>query len=346
MSSIDDLSLISGISNISRISRATGASLYKFDSTCNLSEWRSMCRDVNKSFTTESQKLDARRPSESTKINKALNSCEESTCDYAKLKLIYQCLEEVVSTNSITVDKNTMKKLKELITIHEVKKYLHLPNTSKDLKEELTLLGIIDLPQYEFSYEEQLSIKSCLEAKIREKIHSFVKMYENLAGSTKEVLKNNDSILRSRLQQKEELDNIHWKDKIDEVCMEHKRDLLHCRKMLNQWNELRCKINEKITKDSENLLLQAEIAEMKVIISKLTCTIRMYKETPETVEAFRILNASLDEQIARVNEEIAEKIELKKAYDVLNNTEYDEILRKYLDMCHIVKKKRNLLEKL
>lgn len=141
---------------------------------CNLSEWRSMCHDINKSFSTESQKLDARKLSESSKVNKALNSCEESTCDYAKLKLIYQCLEEMISSNNNAIERNTMKKLKELITIHEVKKYLHLPNNSKDLKEELTLLGIIDLPQYEFSYQEQLSIKSCLEAKIREKVHSFI----------------------------------------------------------------------------------------------------------------------------------------------------------------------------
>ena len=133
-----------------------------------------MCRDINKSFTSDGQKTDSKKGSEVSKINKALNSCDESTCDYAKLKLIYECLEEIVVDKSNVLKPNTMKKLNELITIHKVKKYLHLPNNSKDLKEELTLLEIIDLPKYEFSYEEQLAIKSCIEAKLRQKIHHFV----------------------------------------------------------------------------------------------------------------------------------------------------------------------------
>ena len=170
--------------------------------------------------------------------------------------------------------------------------------------------------------------------------------YENLGGSTKDIVKNNESILRSRFQQKSELENLHWKDKIDEVCLEYKRDLLHCLKLLREWNELRNKINEKNTKDAERLLLLAEIAETKAIITKLSCTIRMYKETPTTVDAFKILNEHLDEKIASVNEEIAEKTELKKAYDVLRSTEYGGILKKYLELCHIVKKKRILLHKL
>ncbi|XP_011494699.1 PREDICTED: uncharacterized protein LOC105359740 [Ceratosolen solmsi marchali] len=346
MSGMDDSSLISGISNLSRISKTNSSTHYKFDSTCNISEWRSMCRDVNKSFTNDSQRTELRKVSELKKVNKALNSCEESTCDYAKLKLIYECLKEIIISSNSLIENNLISKLKELIRIHEIKKFLYLPNNSKELKEELTLLGIIDLPNCEFNYEEQLAIKSCLETKIRERIHRFITIYANFAGSSKDILKNNESILCSRFQLKTELENIHWKDKIDEVYLEYKRDSLHCLKILNQWNELKWKMNEKNTKDIENLLLKSEIAEMKAIITKLSCTIRMYTETPSTVDAFKILNLNLEEKINTVNEEIVKKTELRKSYEVLSNTEYDEILRKYLNLCHIVKKKKTLLDNL
>lgn len=165
-------------------------------------------------------------------------------------------------------------------------------------------------------------------------------------GSTKDLLKNNESMLRSQFQQKADMENVHWKDKIDEVCMEYQRDLRICKKMLNEWNDLKLKMNQKNTKDAENLFLQAQIAELKAIITKLSCTIRMYKETPVTVNAFKILNSSLDDRIASIDEEVAQQIELKKAYDALRSTEYDEILRKYLELSHIIQKKKKLLYQL
>lgn len=127
-------------------------------------------------MAADSQKLESRKVSETTKTYRALSICDDSSCDYAKLKLMYDCLQEIIHSENPSIKPNTMKKLKELLTIHEVKKYLHLPNGSKEIKEEITLLGIIDLPKYEFSYEEQLAIKSCLETKLREKIHSFISM--------------------------------------------------------------------------------------------------------------------------------------------------------------------------
>jgi 5'-3' exonuclease len=175
---------------------------------------------------------------------------------------------------------------------------------------------------------------------------SYYFRYANLVGSTKEILKNNESILCSRFQHKTELDNIHWKDKIDEVCFEYKRDSLHCLKMLDQWNELKYKMNEKNAKDIENLLLKSEIAEMKANITKLSCIIRMYTETASTINAFKILNLNLEEKINNITEEIIEKGQLIKSYEVLNSTEYDEILRKYLNLCYVVQKKKNLLNNL
>lgn len=170
--------------------------------------------------------------------------------------------------------------------------------------------------------------------------------YENYAGSVKEILKSNESILLSQFLHKNEFKNLHWKDKIDEVCLGYKRNLDHCIDALKQYTEQKIKIHKKTTVDTENLLLRTEVAEMKSIITKLTCTIRLFKETPVTVEAYKILNTNLDDQIINVNEEIDRKIETKKVYDALSSTEYDGILKKYLELCNVIEKKKKLLEKM
>lgn len=162
------------MSNISRISKLNNSIQFKLDSFCNTSEWRS-CRDITSNFLVDSHKKEFKKLPEFTKVGKAISIGEESYSDYAKLKLIIDCIEEVINDKNIT-DASILKKLRDFITVYNVKKCLYLPSHSKDIKEDLTLLGIIDLPQYEFSYEEQLSIKSCLEAKLREKIHSFLTM--------------------------------------------------------------------------------------------------------------------------------------------------------------------------
>lgn len=130
------------------------------------------------------------------------------------------------------------------------------------------------------------------------------------------------------------------------MCLEHKRDLVNCLKTLEQWCKLQHDIQEKSLKIAESLLLQTEVAELKAKITKLSCTLRMYRETPMTIDAFKILNNSLDEKITNINYEIADKKALKKAYESLHGTEYDEILRKYLETCHIINKKKKLLDKL
>lgn len=105
-----------------------------------------------------------------------MSTNEESTCNYAKYKLIYQSLEDLCQNQNSSLKKNTVEKLKKLLAIHEVKKYIHLPNYSKSSKDELSLLGILELPEQKFTYEEQLEIKSCLETKLREKMHNFIAM--------------------------------------------------------------------------------------------------------------------------------------------------------------------------
>lgn len=139
---------------------------------------------------------------------------------------------------------------------------------------------------------------------------------------------------------------MHWKDKIDEVCVGYKRNLDHCVTALKQYNEHKTKIYKKTTVDTENLLLRAEVSELKSIITQLTCTIRLFKETPTTVKAYKTVKTHLDEKIISLCQEIDQKIELQKIYDALANTEYDGILKKYLELCNVIEKKKKLLDKM
>lgn len=165
--------LFSGISNLSRISK-TGSPFYsKFDYSFNSES--SLLFDT-KSYISNGQKNDYKKNLDSNKVLRALNSCEESTCHYAKLKLIYECLEQLADDLNCGLEKNIVLKLKKLLTINEVKKFKNLPNSSKISDEELSLLGIIDFPTCEFKYEECLDIRSCLENKLRERMHSFISL--------------------------------------------------------------------------------------------------------------------------------------------------------------------------
>lgn len=105
-----------------------------------------------------------------------MSTNEESICNYAKLKLIHLCLESITQDQNSSLSKSTAEKLRKLLAIHEVKKLIHLPNYSKNSKDELTLLGILELPEHKLTYEEQMEIKSCLETKLREKVHNFITM--------------------------------------------------------------------------------------------------------------------------------------------------------------------------
>lgn len=173
MNFVKHLFYISGISNISRISKA-GSSFYNKLDFSNNSE-SSLLLDT-RSYISNGQKNDLRKNSETNKVLRGLHSCEESTCNYAKLKFIHECLEQLTQDQSCPLEKNTIQKLKKLLVVHEVKKYKNLPS-SKVPEEEMSLLGIINLPKCEFNYEERLEIKSCLENRLREKMHSFITLY-------------------------------------------------------------------------------------------------------------------------------------------------------------------------
>lgn len=95
-----------------------------------------------------------------------------------------------------------------------------------------------------------------------------------------------------------------------------------------------------------HLLLQAQIAELQAKLTKLSCTIKMFKETSTTMDAFKMLNQAIEEKLKAVQDEIRKKEELKKLYDNLKNTEYDEVLENYLQLCNAIKKKKHILNKL
>lgn len=116
--------------------------------------------------------------------------------------------------------------------------------------------------------------------------------------------------------------------------------------LINKWKELKGAVEKNIVQDSENLLLRAEVAEMKAIISQLQCSVRLFKETPVTAQAYKILNLILDENLLNVNDATVEKYQQMKNYEALRGTEYDRILKKYLELNETIEKKKNLLEKL
>lgn len=110
-------------------------------------------------------------------VNKAFSQCEDIIYNYAIKKLMYECVIDASLNVDKTLPESTAKKLKQLLAVHEVGKYLHLPNNLNNVNERLTLLGITDLPRVEFSYEDKLDAKRSIENKLRTKIKAFLSRY-------------------------------------------------------------------------------------------------------------------------------------------------------------------------
>lgn len=148
------------MSNISRISKSNN-SLYRVESSSNL--------DFRSSF----QKNDSKKYADTLQVNKNLGLCEDSTCEYAKLLQVEKCLQEIAFSKGSKLNFQLQQKLKTLLMVHDIKKFTHLENESKDVTEELTLLGLIDIEKPVFTFDEQALIKKCLESKLRDKLNSF-----------------------------------------------------------------------------------------------------------------------------------------------------------------------------
>lgn len=144
-------------------------------------------------------------------------------------------------------------------------------------------------------------------------------------------------------------DNVisHWRDKLEDVINEYQRDILKCDELLNEWQKYKFNDMEELNlKKADEKYLQAQIAEAQAKITKITCSIKMFKETPMTIDAFKKLSNDLDDKINTIETEIKKKKELKKQYEELQNTEYDDVLKRYLDLCATIKKEERLLEML
>lgn len=163
----------------------------------------------------------------------------------------------------------------------------------------------------------------------------------------KELQKLNGFNANSHLQDNTDLEILKWKNKFENIYEEYKNCLSQCADMMNEWKKLKnTDINEVYNKKAQILLLQSQVVEVQAKMAKLSCLIKMYTETPTTVDSYRILSETLDDKLLELSNEIKRKETLKKLYLDLENTEYDNILKTYLHLCSAIKKKKQIMEML
>lgn len=167
--------------------------------------------------------------------------------------------------------------------------------------------------------------------------------YEAIGGNVKEALKSNEYNMRYKILECNTR-IMEWKNKIEEATVEYESALQKYINLLDKWNNLKYEDMSKVyLEKSEYLLLQAQVAELQTKITKLSCRIKMFKETPTTIDAFRLLNQLVEEKLKAVTNEIHQKEDLKKFYENLKNTEYDEVLKSYIELSKAIKKKKQIL---
>ncbi|XP_015127384.1 uncharacterized protein LOC107048633 [Diachasma alloeum] len=294
------------------------------------------------------QPHDVTQPSKHGDTERLLNDvaeCEETITEAARVQLIQECLQEVANDGGL-LPPETSSKLRQIIQAQSVYKYLKV---AVDIGDgiQTQLLGITDVSKPELNTDERKMVKAEVERKIRDKCQKFITKYEKLGGNIKEAMDTNKSCARLDLSRMNESLLSDWKEKIGEVCNEYQRDVVKLAELLEDWKKLKYDDVEEInTKKAETKLLQSQIAEIQARLTKISCTIKMFKETPTTITAFKTISHELDEKIAHVEGEIKRKKLLKKQYEDLQGTEYDEVLKRYLDLCATIKKEERLLEML
>lgn len=338
MSNISDLRQISDISSISTISHSSSRFIGRVDS--------SQCLLDNNSGIMKSSHDKLAIIQETNAIEETIKSfsvCEKSMNEHRKASIVYQCLKEVSLNHKDVLSKSIVNKLRVLLLNHELDKYIHLPSSMKHMQDQLMLLGIIDLPLSDLNPDEKLEIKCCVETMLREKVHDMILKYEELGGNVKKALKNNED---SKFLEYD-ISIVEWKNKIEELILQCKNDSLKYAKLMDRWNKMKYEdMTQTYLEKAGHLLLQAQVAELQAKLTNLSCTIRMFKETPTTIDAFKILNQLVGEKLKTVRDDIRQKEDLKKLYDNLKNTEYDEILENYLQLCNAIKKKKHILDQL
>lgn len=140
---------------------------------------------------------------------------------------------------------------------------------------------------------------------------------------------------------------VQWKNKIQDLILQCESDLLKYINLMDKWNKLKYEdINQVYLEKTGYLLLQAQVAKLQAKITKLSCTIRMFKETSTTINAFKMLNQLVEKKLKMVTDEIRQKEDLKKLYDNMKDTEYDQVLLIYSQLCNAIKKKKHILDML
>ncbi|EFN70078.1 hypothetical protein EAG_07473 [Camponotus floridanus] len=277
---------------------------------------------------------------------KSFSLCEKNINEHRKANIVYQCVKEASLNHQDVLSKSTANKLRVLLLNHELDKYMHLPSSIKHMQDELMLLGIIDLPSSDLNPDEKLEIKCCIETMLREKIHDMILRYEELGGDVKKALKSDECNVHIKFPYYD-ISAVEWKNKIEELILQCKSDSLKYIKLIDKWNKMKYEdMNQAYLEKAEHLLLQAQVAELQAKLTNLSCTIRMFKETPTTVIAFKMLNQLVEGKLKAIQDEIRQKEDLKKLYDNLRNTEYDKILENYSQLCNAIKKKKHILDKL
>jgi len=147
-----------------------------------------------------------------------------------------------------------------------------------------------------------------------------VARYEALGGNAKEASKN--ECKTHKFLEYYDVPMIQWKNKIEDLILQYENDLSTYINLMDKWNKLKYEdMSQAYLEKTGHLLLQAQVAELQAKITKLSCTIRMFKETSTTIDAFKMLNRLVEKKLKTVTDEIRQKEDLKKLYDNLKNTE-------------------------
>ncbi|KAL0109290.1 hypothetical protein PUN28_014405 [Cardiocondyla obscurior] len=286
---------------------------------------------------------------ETSIIEKTISSlvlCEKNISEHIKANIVYQCIKKASLNDKDILSKSTVSKLQTLLLLHKLDKYMHL-SSSNHMQDKLVLLGIVNLPSCDLNADEKLEIKCCIETILREMIHDMIIKYEALGGNTSEVAKNSEIKMQNKFLEYCNIPAVQWKNKIDDLILQYESDLLKYINLIEKWNKLKYEIMSRTYLEKTGyLLLQAQVAELQAKITKLSCTIRMFRETSTTIDAFKILNQSVEEKLKIVTNEIRQKEDLKKLYDNLKNTEYDQVLITYSQFCNAIKKKKYILDQI
>lgn len=101
-----------------------------------------------------------------------LSSCFENIAECTKVELTLDCFRKVAANEDQTLDATVADKIQKFLLQFDMKKYMRLPVKKPD--DDLTILGLIDLPEIEFTYSEKMEIKGHVHTKMRDKIHDYL----------------------------------------------------------------------------------------------------------------------------------------------------------------------------